>query len=111
MAPRTVMADSLVELVYLTAYQGTALDSAVDRTFASAQFAEALRASLGATDLSAKIDVRFISTELSARVYTTDADRAFALLAPVFRASVFCREACVLLRYGEPGAAERQISL
>ena len=100
-----------MELVYLTAYQATALEPPVDRNIASAHLENALRASLGATDPSATIDVRFIPTELSARVYTTSADRAFALLAPVFRASEFCRAACVLLRYGEPGAAERQVNL
>jgi hypothetical protein len=44
-------------------------------------------------------------------LYGSDADRLFAGVEPVLRSYPLCKGACVILRYGGPGAPQNELKL
>lgn len=100
-----------MHLVFLTAFQRAPFSSALDRKGEAAVLQSAILQALDAAGIPAQVVVQFGTIEVTARISAPDADATFAALAPVLRASPFCADGHVLLRYGAAGAAERQVSL
>jgi hypothetical protein len=100
-----------VHLAFLTAFQSTPFGPEVDRKAEAARLQADIVEALRAADIPAGVAVQFGTIEVTARITTPDADAAFAAVAPVLRASRFCADGYVLLRYGPTGAPERQLSL
>lgn len=100
-----------MHLVFLTAFQTKPFGPALDRKREAGILKSTIFSALQTAAISADVAVQFGSVDLTATITVPDADAAFAVLAPVFRASSFCRDGFVLLRYGAPGAPERQVSL
>lgn len=98
-------------LVFLSATQDPQADASVDRSRLAMLLEGELRGALDAAAIDAAICVQFNPSGLTARIDTADATRAFNTVAPVFRASSYCAGGYVLLRYGPPGARERQVKL
>ena len=100
-----------MHLVFLTAFQSAPFGPALDRKQEAGLLKNAILLALQPAAISADVAVHFSAVEVSAWITAADADATFAALAPVLRASAFCRDGYVLLRYGAPGAPERQICL
>ena len=100
-----------MHLVFLTAFQDEPFGPAVDRKREAALLKSAILLALETAAISADVGVGFSEIEVGANIRTSDADATFAAVAPVLRASPFCRNGYVLIRYGAPGAPERQVSL
>lgn len=108
---RRTHGDRSMQLVYLTAMQDPPADASVDRPLQRLLLQGALRGALASAAIEAAIVVDFTPSELTARIETPDATLAFATVARVFLESPYCTAGYVLLRYGPPGAGERQVKL
>lgn len=100
-----------MHLVFLTAFQNTPFDPSLDRKHEARLLERAIRWALQEAAISADVAVRFGTVEVTATITASDADATFGALAPVLRASPYCAGGYVLLRYGPPGAFERQVGL
>jgi hypothetical protein len=103
--------ESSMHLVFLTAWQDPRPDASVDLKRAATVLADELRGALDSATIAGTVTVNFVPRELTAWIYTTDAARAFATVAPILRGSSYCTAGCVLLRCGPAGTAVRQIQL
>lgn len=103
--------ESSMQMVFLTAWQDQRPDASVDLKREATRLADELRGALASATIAGTVGVNFVPRELTAWIFTTDAARAFATVAPLLRGSSYCAAGCVLLRCGPAGTAERQIQL
>ena len=100
-----------MHLVFLSAYRLSAGDQALDLIGEKLRVRRAMDLALEPVGVFAAIHVESRQHGMTATVYCFDADTMLEVLTPVFRADPLTASGIVLVRYGEPGAPERQVFL